>query len=194
MNTQISFEIVDRLYRIAPRLRSEWDSVPLREDFDTSVILAVVRTLEKAGTHKVRGGRRTAVEQARFAEALMRKYWKRSAVRDYCRHAERLKKGIRMDICLDDIAEQAAHATFYESAGTDHLGGETGREVAQFLEVQGLPREQAWAMVLWLTGRPWDDVTELLNDRFDLQLTTETVRQWQKKFAKMLPEVRRFLT
>lgn len=191
MTTYVTNEIVDRLYRLAPHLRAEWSNVPLREDFDSSMILAVGRTLEKVGYRRDSGSLRTQKEQVEFAEALLRSYWKKSARRDQVRHSVKKECG-DVELSMDDVRELRGSRTLYESVGDDLLGGETGRELAHFLEGEGWRREQSWAMVWWLIGRPWDDVAFLLEDRFEVTLPTETVRQWQKKFAATLPKVRDF--
>ncbi|BDI31515.1 hypothetical protein CCAX7_35660 [Capsulimonas corticalis] len=193
MTTHINSEIIDRLYRLASRLRREWANVPLREDFDTSMVLAVVRTIDLRGSCRKDGTRRTLAEQGEFAEALLRRYWLKSAQRDHARYRGKCALGFS-DVSVEEIAELPGCSSLYDALRHDISGGESGREVARFLEGCDWRREQVWAMVWWLTGRQWDDIAWLLEDRFELTLPTETVRQWQKKFSRALPSVRAHLS
>ena len=204
----VSSEIVVRLYRLAGSLRKEWAGAPLREDFDTSQIMAVVKFLERVGNRREDGVRRSHEEQIVFAERLLRQFWGKVATRDKKRHDKRMTaagivKIVSLDIIGDDFDSGDRHKTagstfegavdLYAAAGGDIYGGETGRATLLFLQARGWKKEAACAMVWRLCGRSWDDVAYLLEERFEIVLTPGHIRQWQKKFNRIQADLQRFL-
>ena len=188
--------IADRLYRIADILADDWRGAGLDESFGSAMIVAVVRFLGKTGPRRLDGPRRTLTEQADFAEALLRRFWAINARRDAARHSEGRDRGLRPDtLPLDLVGEGAAQVRLYDSLGDDLLAGETGRDVARFLEGLGWPRERAWAFVWRESGREWDDVAFLLAERFEAgRLTPARLRKWgERYFEPVLSRVRAFL-
>ncbi len=188
-------EAVDRLYRVADILVQDWQNAGLGDVFGSRMIAAVARFLEKTGRRRPDGARRSAREQADFAEALLRRFWTVNARRDADRTAHARLSGRRPDVLALDLAGEAAVSTaLYDSLADDLLVGETGRAVARFLEGLGWPRERAWAFVWRESGREWDDVAFLLAERFEQVATSARLRKWgERHFEPVKPQVRAFL-
>lgn len=188
-------EAVDRLYRVTDLLARDWQNAGLRDVFGSSMIVAVARFLEKTGRHRADGTRRSAREQADFAEALLRRFWAVNARRDAERETQARADGRRPEVlALDFVSEGAAATGLYDTLSDDLLAGETGRAVARFLETLGWPRERAWAFVWRESGREWDDVAFLLAERFEQDATLSCLRKWgERYFEPVKPQVRAFL-
>lgn len=191
----LTAEAVDRLYRVADLLASDWQNAGLRDVFGSSMIAAVVRFLEKTGSRNEDGTNRSDREQADFAEALLRRFWVVNARRDAERNTQARASGRRPEVlALDFVSERAAAAGLYDTLSDDLLAGETGRAVARFLETLGWPRERAWAFVWRESGREWDDVAFLLAERFEQDTTTSCLRKWGERYFELIkPQVRAFL-
>ena len=160
--------IADRLYYVADSLSYDWRDSGLSDTFASAMIVAVVRFLGKTGTLRPDGTRRTPLEQADFAEALLRRFWAMNGRRDAARRSQAREQGSRPEtVPLDLVGEGAATVRLYDPLRDDLLAGETGRAVARFLEGLGWPRERAWAFVWRESGREWDDVAFLLAERFE---------------------------
>jgi len=188
-------QAVDRLYRVADLLAHDWQNAALSDVFGSTMIVAVVRFLGKTGSVKPDGTRRSAQEQAEFAEALLRKFWAMNARRDADRDSQARAEGRRPEVLpLELVGEGAAPVRLYDPLGDDLLAGETGRAVARFLEGLGWPRERAWAFVWRESGREWDDVAFLLAERFEQDATPGSLRKWgERYFEPIKPQVRAFL-
>lgn len=188
-------QAVDRLYRVADLLARDWQNAGLSDVFGSTMIVAVVRFLQKTGSAKPDGTRRSAQEQAEFAEALLRKFWAMNARRDADRDSQARAEGRRPEVVPLELAgEGAAPVGLYDPIGDDLLAGETGRAVARYLEGLGWPRERAWAFVWRESGREWDDVAFLLAERFEQDATPSRLRKWgERYFEPVKPQVRAFL-
>lgn len=188
-------EAADRLYRVAELLARDWQNAALSDVFGSSMIVSVVRFLEKTGTRNEDGSHRSARAQADFAEALLRRFWVVNARRDAARSTKAHAAGRRPEVlALDLVGESAAATSLYGSLSDDLLAGETGRAVARFLETLDWPRERAWAFVWRESGREWDDVAFLLAERFEQDITTPCLRKWgERYFEPIKPQVRAFL-
>ncbi len=188
-------QAVDRLYRVADLLARDWHGAGLSDVFGSTMIVAVVRFLQKTGCRKPDGTRRSPQEQAEFAEALLRQFWAMNARRDADRDSKARAGGRRPDLLPLELAgEGAAPVRLYDPLADDLLAGETGRAVARFLEGLGWPRERAWAFVWRESGREWDDVAFLLAERFEADATPGSLRKWgERYFEPVLPRVRAFL-
>lgn len=188
-------QAVDRLYRVADLLARDWHGAGLCDVFGSTMIVAVLRFLQKTGSARRDGTRRSPQEQAEFAEALLRKFWAMNARRDADRDGQARAGGRRPDILPLELAgEGAASVHLYDPLADDLLAGETGRTVARFLEGLGWPRERAWAFVWRESGREWDDVAFLLAERFEADATLGSLRKWgERYFEPVLPRVRAFL-
>ena len=188
-------QAVGRLYRVADLLARDWHGAGLSDVFGSTMIVAVVRFLQRTGCGKPDGSRRTPQEQAEFAEVLLRRFWAMNARRDADRGSKARTDGRRPEVIPLELAgEGAAQVRLYDPLSDDLLAGETGRDVARFLEGLGWPRERAWAFVWRESGREWDDVAFLLAERFEADATPGSLRKWGERwFEPVLPRVQAFL-
>ena len=179
----VTSAIVARLYVRAARLERAWSAADLADDFGSRMVLATVRHLERVGTRRLDGTRRSGEQQARFAEALLAHFWTRNARRDFARRTAAFAAGRAITVVAADTVPEAAAVIRTPAVPTDDFGGETGRAAVRALVAAGWARERAWALVLFCaTGEDYEATCALLASRFEARVANATLRQWKRRY------------
>ena len=179
--------VTRRLETLSRKLDFEWRNAGLGELFGSSMIATVLRFLERTGNLHF------AYEHPGFAEAMLRKFWKRNGKRDAARRSEARERGIALrfeswDLVGDNLFVQG----LYGALSDDLDAGETGRLVADWLQRSGWPAHMAWAFVWRESGQDWDAVCYLVHQRFSRTISLDALRKWgARNFDVAKPLLRR---
>ncbi|MGO8670455.1 MAG: hypothetical protein ACLQVD_03695 [Capsulimonadaceae bacterium] len=185
--------VVDRVYRVADELDRDYAGLGLDVAFAGRMVDAVLRCFARCGLRARDGRRRDLHERVEFAEALLRRIWRRNARRDLARLAAARDRGVvpRVVVPLDLAATAVSEPA--PTAG-DLFAGDSGRLVAACLQEHGWPANRAWAFVLREAGYDWDDVAFLVGRLCGSSPGPPTLRQWSvRHFAEARRMARSFL-
>lgn len=183
--------IVTRLCHEAERLEHVWDIPDLDAGFVTDQMLGVLRFLDKVG----RQGR-SQPEQVQFASRLLHEFCRQNGRRDTARAGSGRDRGTRPTfLSLNALCETgwdapAPNPAFqaWEEAQDDL---DRRRAVLKFLQQHGCSRARACALIWRLfDGLEWEEVAELLDERFELSVRPAALRQWASRIlTSLLPSL-----
>lgn len=178
--------VADRLVRAAEALEREiereWGA--LDAGFVSDRLREVLAVLRTHGHRRADGSRRTAAEQAEFAEALLRRYCHGTGRTRAARAARRPRPL---------SAEELSEAGWEPADPRDDFHAWLDREddldrrraVLAALHAHGCPRERACALVWRLfDGLEWDEIARRLDERFEVALDPAALRQWAHRTLK----------